>query len=160
MLSNPFVLMYPRFLNENVLRPVAGIVFTVSLLTLIVPAISYLMIFLFIDFLIRYINPKYSLLAQTIRIISTRILRQEPRPYYSAPKRFAILIGIIFSGIISLSIVLQVGLVTTIFTSFLLIASFLQGFFGYCLGCEIYSLLIKFGMIQNSLELSATKYSS
>jgi hypothetical protein len=64
------------------------------------------------------------------------------------PPRFALLVGFVLS---TLGLVLHVagvpfGLVTAV--AFIVVASFLQAFVGFCLGCWMYLLLVRAGAIR------------
>lgn len=64
----------------------------------------------------------------------------------SRPPRFAQQVGLFFavSGAIALLINSQV--VTSIALAFIFIAAFLNAFFNFCLGCQMYLLLKRFGL--------------
>lgn len=64
----------------------------------------------------------------------------------SRPPRFAQRVGLFFavSGAIALLINSQV--VTSIALAFIFIAAFLNAFFNFCLGCQMYLLLKRFGL--------------
>jgi len=57
------------------------------------------------------------------------------------PPRFAQQMGLGFSLLAVLFGVLEIALGFYIFTGFVVVASFLNSVFGFCLGCEIYLLL-------------------
>lgn len=58
----------------------------------------------------------------------------------AAPPRFAQLVGFIFMVVALIAIILNAGLVASIAIAFALAAAFLNGAFGFCLGCEMYLL--------------------
>ncbi len=139
---------YPPTIDENISRPVATTVFTIGLITILRPEFNWLVILLFVDFGLRYIHPKLSPLVWITRFISRDILHLDPVPYYSPPKRFAIFIGLIITGLMSLMYFLNLQALLIILTVILLFAANLQGFFGYCVGCKVYDLLIKMGIFR------------
>ncbi|OLS19919.1 MAG: hypothetical protein HeimC2_39450 [Candidatus Heimdallarchaeota archaeon LC_2] len=149
------MLNYPIYLDENVSRPIALTVFTGAFVTLLRPEFSWLMYFLLVDFILRYIHPKLSPLVFINSSISKSILNTENRPKFSPPKRFAMLIGIIFSGSISLTIALNFVFAQQVITILLLVAAFLQGFYEYCVGCAIYDFLVKIGLISSNPPIHA-----
>lgn len=141
------MLNYPAYLDENVSRPIALTVFTGALISLMRPEYNWIIFILFIDFLLRYIHPKLSPLVLFASFVGRDILHNEIIPKFSPPKRFAILIGVIFSGIISVSILNELEFIQILFTTLLLFAAFLQGFYGYCVGCKVFDFLVKIKVI-------------
>ncbi|MHA2099301.1 MAG: DUF4395 family protein [Candidatus Kariarchaeaceae archaeon] len=151
------MLNYPAYLDENVSRPISLTVFTGALITILRPEFDWIIYILFFDFILRYIHPKLSPLVFLTSTIGQGILHNEPFPKFSPPKRFAVLIGIIFSGIISISIWLNFATVQVVITILLMSAAFLQGFYGYCVGCKIYDLLVKIGLIHTNKPINKSK---
>lgn len=152
------MISYPSRLDENISRPVAISVFTIALITLLRPDLSWLIYLLTVDFVLRYIHPKLSPLVLIYNYIDKNLLGNSPHPYYAPPKRFAILLGVIMSTLISLFYIAGLDLIAVATTFMLLFASFLQGFFSYCIGCKFYDILIQFGLIQSSSEYIDTKH--
>lgn len=75
---------------------------------------------------------------------------EDPRP-----PRFALLVGFVLT---SVGLVLHIvgapfGLATA--AAFVIVASFLQAFVGFCLGCQIYLALIRVGIIRPKTPLAA-----
>lgn len=58
----------------------------------------------------------------------------------AAPPRFAQLVGFIFMVVALISIILGATIVASIAIAFALAAAFLNGAFGFCLGCEMFLL--------------------
>lgn len=74
---------------------------------------------------------------------------EDPRP-----PRFALLVGFVLTTV---AIVLQLAGVPfglTIATTFVVIASFLQAFAGFCLGCQVYLALIRAGLIRTKAPIA------
>ncbi len=71
------------------------------------------------------------------------------------PPRFALGVGFALTtiGLVLHAIGVPYGLVVA--TAFVVIASFLQAFVGYCLGCQVYLLLIRGGLIKPSIPIAA-----
>ncbi len=139
---------YPLTLDQNVTRPVAGSVFTATLAALLRPELSWLMVPVFADCILRFIHPRLSPMAQIMKAICRGVLKIEPEPRFSPPKRFAVLIGMIVTGGMSVAYVLELSFAFLVLGIALLVASSLQAFVGYCIGCEIYNLLIKASIIR------------
>ncbi len=71
------------------------------------------------------------------------------------PPRFALGVGFAFTtiGLVLHAIGVPYGLVAA--AAFVIIASFLQAFVGYCLGCQVYLLLIRGGLIKPQIPIAA-----
>ena len=71
------------------------------------------------------------------------------------PPRFALGIGFALTtiGLILHLVGVPYGLVVT--AALVVIASFLQAFVGYCLGCQVYLLLIRGGLIKPGIPIAA-----
>lgn len=151
---------YPQYVDGNVIRSVALSTFFISLIVLLDKVnllqlqITWLILPLFVDFLLRLIHPKFSPLVQFNMLIGQRFLKIGPNQHFSAPKRFAIFIGTTLTGLMVISEVFQLFEFFLVLNLFLLFAAYLQGFFGYCLGCEIYNLLIKFKIIKSQVTVN------
>jgi hypothetical protein len=76
--------------------------------------------------------------------------REDPRP-----PRFALLVGFVLTtvGLVLHLLGVPYGLVVT--TAFIVIASFLQAFVGYCLGCQVFLLLVRGGLIRPKTPIAA-----
>jgi hypothetical protein len=112
---------------------------------------KYLILFLTFDFLARIFNDKFSLL----KIISVNILhgllKIQPEEVGVAPKRFAAGIGATFSFLIFILIFVSESNLNNFdiiikfslhfLTMLLVTAISLETFFGFCIGCKIYSYL-------------------
>ena len=127
--------------NENTVRVIAGIIFFFSIFLL---KENYLVIVIFfvLDFAQRaFTKGDYSLLKflakNFVQPFSLSI-----RPIDAAPKKFAALIGFIFSIIITISLLIKWVYVTDISIIILIICSGLEAFAGYCVGCKVYTWII------------------
>ena len=88
------------------------------------------------------------------RVIQPRL--RTPIPTEDArPPRFALAVGFALTtiGLVLHAIGVPYGLVAA--AAFVVIASFLQAFVGYCLGCQLYLLLARAGLIKPSIPLAA-----
>jgi hypothetical protein len=103
---------------------------------------------LLVDFTLRSFNLNiYSPLA----IISGQLIKLfkiKNKPVDRAPKRFAAFIGMIFTTVITLT--LLAGLITTakVATIILMIFAALESLAGFCAGCHVYSYLKRFKLIK------------
>jgi hypothetical protein len=60
----------------------------------------------------------------------------------AAPKKFAALLGMTISLITSILLLLQVNSAAVVIASSLIFFALLEGIFGYCLGCTVYTLFV------------------
>lgn len=83
------------------------------------------------------------------RVIRPR-LRRTGQPEDSAPPTFAQGVGAVISGLgIALSLI-GLPLALEISAALAFVAAFLNGVFGYCLGCQMYLLLRRAGLIKTA----------
>lgn len=138
---------FPDPVNESAARVVAG-----GVVALCVAAIGFQQPFLLVPlaygFWARLLTgPSLSPLGQlATRLVAPRL--GEPRLVAGAPKRFAQAIGAAFS---TTALVLWFGcsahLATWVVLGVLATAASLESFLGYCLGCKVFGLLMRAGVI-------------
>ena len=83
----------------------------------------------------------YGLLFKNL--IKPRLKKEAPTEDVRPPK-FAQSVGLIFALLGIFGAVVDRGLIFTVATAFALAAAFLNAAFNYCLGCEMYLLLVRF----------------
>ena len=83
----------------------------------------------------------YGLLFKNL--VKPRLKKEAPTEDVRPPK-FAQSVGLIFALIGIFGAVVDRGLIFTVATAFALAAAFLNAAFNYCLGCEMYLLLVRF----------------
>ncbi|MEP7215128.1 MAG: DUF4395 domain-containing protein [Anaerolineaceae bacterium] len=142
---------FPDPVNEVSARLVAGGVVVMTALFLIsgnewlLPLIAY-------GFLARVLaGPKISPLGLLVTRLIEPSLPTEPRLTPGPPKRFAQGIG----ATLSLAAVLSYFLFSLtplayVLTAAILVAASLEAFVGFCLGCTIFGLLMRVGVIPES----------
>lgn len=149
--SSRRIIGFPATVNEISARVVASGVVT-QVVIFLVWRQWWLLIPLAYGFVARVVaGPTLSPLGLlATRVVTPRLGRPE-RIVPGPPKRFAQLIGSIFSlgallawglGAPTVSIFLMVGL---------LIAASLEAFVGFCLGCTIFGFLMKVGIVPESV---------
>lgn len=141
---------FPDPVNEIAARLVASgvVVQTLAILALRVP---WLILPLAFGFVARVLTgPRISPLALLVtRVIEPR-LGIEPRPTPGPPKRFAQGIGATLSVAAALLFAGgQYGL-AYLCVAFILVAASLEAFLGLCLGCRIFAMLMRAGLIPES----------
>ncbi len=133
--------------NESQSRLVAGQVVLLSfiyLLSLWWP----ILLFLTIDFFLRGFKlGKYS----PLNIVAKAIVKKfyiTGKQVDQAPKRFAAKLGFIFSLLILILHLVGLSVLSFGVTIVLILLAILESVFGYCVGCQIYNLGLKMGLIK------------
>lgn len=142
---------FPNPVNDFAARTVATGVVVMSIFYIITGWI-WILIPLCFGFWARALTgPTLSPLGQiATRVVAPRISRT-PRLTPGPPKRFAQTIGVAFSTT-ALVLALFVGANSAkVAIAPLTVAAFLEAAFGFCLGCKIFSILMKFGFIPESI---------
>jgi len=142
------VFAFPDPVNEVSARVVAGGVVLLSILTLALDS-PVLRVLLAYGFLARVLTgPTLSPLGQAATRLITPRLGVDPRPVPGPPKRFAQGIGVLFS---LSSAVLALGFGLTFAADMvlctLIVAATLESAFGLCLGCKLFALAIRGGLV-------------
>lgn len=107
----------------------------------------YILYFLFLDFLIRSINTRFSPLARLSRFVLDQ-LHITPKPIGAAPKRFAARLGFLFSTTLLLLLYINCSIGYQIIFIMFIIAVGLEALFKFCIGCKIYTLLSYIGLVK------------
>lgn len=138
---------FPRTVNEVSARLVAGGVVAQALLWMVTKS-PILLITLTYGFLARVLSgPKLSPLGQFVTRVVTPRLPVPEKIVAGSPKRFAQGIGLGFTAAASIAwlagnTTLAVGLLAT-----LIAAASLEAFAGVCLGCKVFGLMMRFGLV-------------
>ena len=77
------------------------------------------------------------------KIVKPRLKKEAPTEDVRPPK-FAQSVGLVFALIGIFGAVVDRSLIFTVATAFALAAAFLNAAFNYCLGCEMYLLIVRF----------------
>ena len=134
----------PVFIDARGPRYSAGITTTVLALALITES-NYLIGFQFAVFLSAVLfGLRRSIYGLVYRnLIQPRLSGPIPSESEAAP-RFAQLIGALFAFVALLGGVTGNTAIFLTATSFALVAAFLNAAFGFCLGCQMYLLIVRF----------------
>jgi len=139
---------FPDPVNEVSARLVAGGVVLMSALTIALDQ-PWLTAVIAYGFVARVLTgPTLSPLGQLVtRVITPRVAFRE-RPVPGPPKRFAQGMGVAFSMTAAV-LALGFGLHTVAYVvlGLLIVAATLESVFGLCLGCRIFALLMRAGVI-------------
>jgi hypothetical protein len=138
---------FPNPVNEVSARLVAAGVVVMSVLTIALNlkwatgVIAY-------GFVARVLTgPTLSPLGQLVTRVITPRLSFAARPVAGPPKRFAQGIGVAFSVTALLLTVLGFWGAAQIVLGLLAAAAFLESALGLCLGCKVFAVLIRFGVV-------------
>lgn len=143
---------FPNPVNEVSARLVAAGVVLMSL-TALVFQLEWLVVVIALGFIARVATgPTLSVLGQLVTRVITPRLPLPAKPVPGPPKRFAQGIGVVFAVT---SAVLLLGfdadLAGWIVLGALAAAATLESVFAFCLGCQIFAVLIRVGLVPASV---------
>jgi hypothetical protein len=139
---------FPNPVNEVSARLVAGSVVLLALATIVFDQ-PWLTAVLAYGFIARVLTgPKLSPLGQLVTRVITPRLGVRPKYVAGPPKRFAQGVGMAFS-VTAAVLALGFGLrgAAYIVLGLLVVAAILESVFAYCLGCKVFALLMRAGLI-------------
>lgn len=138
---------FPDPVNEVSARLVAGGVVVMALATIAFNQ-PWLLVPLVYGFAARVATgPKLSPLGLLVtRVIVPRLPWAE-RPYPGPPKRFAQGMGLAFTSVAGVLALLGLRWEAYVVLGLLIGAASLESFAGYCLGCRVFALLIRVGIV-------------
>lgn len=145
------ILAFPNPVNEKAARIVAGVVLAISVVILTTGA-YWLLIPLAYGFWARVLTgPTLSPLGWAAQnVVAPRLGAKRPVP--GPPKRFAQGMGAIFSTTaLVLALVVGDNTAADIVLALLVVAAGLESIFGYCLGCKVFGLLMRAGLIPETV---------
>jgi hypothetical protein len=154
-MSNPFV--FPNPVNEKVARSVATLVLGLALIILATRA-WWLLAPMSVGFALRVaFGPRVSPFAVfASRVVAPRA--GQPRLTPGPPKRFAQAIGLLVTGV---GAVAWLGYgnagVAGALTVLIAVAASLEAGLGLCIGCRMFALLMRVGLIPRSICLSCAR---
>jgi hypothetical protein len=143
---------FPDPVNEVSARLVAGAVVLMALATIVLDQ-PLLTLPLAYGFLARvFTGPTLSPLGQVVTRVVTPRLGVAPRYVPGPPKRFAQGIGAAFS-VTAAVLALGFGLrgAAYVVLGLLAVAATLESVLGYCLGCKVFALLMRAGVIPEAV---------
>ena len=141
---------FPRTINEKAARIVAGVVAIAGLIALLAPA-HWLVIPLAYGFWARVLTgPRLSpLAALASRVIAPRL--GPPKEVAGPPKRFAQGMGAAITTGAVAAYALGAGGAVEVLLVLLVIAATLESVFAVCLGCHVFGLLMRAGVIPQAI---------
>jgi Domain of unknown function (DUF4395) len=140
------LLSFPHPVNEKAARTVAGGVLVLAVLTLVTGA-WWLLVPLALGFWARVLTgPTLSPLGQlATRVVAPRL--GMPRYVSGPPKRFAQGLGAAMSTAAAVLALSGLHTEATVVLALLIVAATLESVFGYCLGCKLFALLMRAGVV-------------
>ncbi len=142
------VFSFPNPVNEVSARLVAGGVVVLSL-TAIVFDLPWLTAVIAYGFIARALSgPTFSPLGQLVTRVLTPRLPFAAKPVPGPPKRFAQGIGAVLSTAAAV-LALGLGLTTAAYVllGLVVVAATLESVFAFCVGCKIFAVLMRVGVI-------------
>jgi hypothetical protein len=143
---------FPNPVNEVSARLVAGGVVAMSAAALAFQ-LEWLVAVVALGFIARVATgPTLSVLGQFVTRVVTPLLPAAPKLVPGPPKRFAQGIGVVFSVASALLLlVFDLDLAGWSVLAALTMAAALEAFLAFCLGCKIFALLTRAGLIPDSV---------
>jgi hypothetical protein len=147
------VLSFPDPLNEKAARVVAGVALVLSILTLATGAYWILAVMAY-GFVARTLTgPTLSPLGRLAsRVVAPRL--GQPKYVPGPPKRFAQVMGAAMttSGAI-LALAFGLDTAADVLLGAMIVAAGLESILGFCLGCQVFGLLMRIGLVPNDVCL-------
>ena len=128
--------------DQSIVRTTAF--FTVLLLLAgLFSNLKWIALLLCFDFFIRgFTRLPFSPLRRAARA-QVKILRRTPRPIDAAPKKFAARLGFLVSAVIAILAFTGLYQAAYVVTQLFVLLAGMEAFLDICLGCRIYTLLLK-----------------
>jgi hypothetical protein len=150
---------FPNPVNETSARLVAaGVV--AQAVAFLATGRPWVLVPLAYGFLARVLSgPRFSPLGQLVTRVVTPRLHIEHRLVPGPPKRFAQAVGLVFSGGALVSWIAGAHVVTYVLIIGLVAAATLESVFAVCLGCMMFSGLMRVGLIPEDVCLECADVS-
>jgi hypothetical protein len=141
---------FPHPVNEKAARTVAGLV-VVFALTILATRAWWLTVPLALGFWARVLTgPTLSPFGQlATRLIAPRL--GDPRYVSGPPKRFAQGMGAAMSTAAAVLALAGAHTAATVLLAALVVAATLESVFGFCLGCQVFGLLMRLGAVPDDV---------
>ena len=146
---------FPNPVNEKAARVVAGVVMVVALITLLTST-YWLLIPLIYGFWARVLSgPTLSPLGRfAMRVAAPRLGR--PKYVPGPPKRFAQGMGAAFTTAAGILVLVGATAAADVLLGLLVVAAGLESILAFCLGCQVFGLLMRAGLIPESICLECS----
>ena len=146
------VFSFPNPVNEVAARLVAAGVVVLSL-AFLVTGQTWLLALLAYGFVARVLaGPRFSPLARVVTQVAVPRLGIEPKPVPGPPKRFAQGIGAVLSVTAAVLVLgFDQRVAGWIVLGLVVVAATLESVFAYCLGCKIFAILMRIGVVPEAV---------
>ncbi|GAA5164238.1 DUF4395 domain-containing protein [Ornithinimicrobium tianjinense] len=149
---------FPAVVDDVTVRLIAGVVLAVVLVTAVTQQ-WWLFAVLALDFALRAtVGPAASPVAQLVRRVIRPRVRALPHPTPGAPKRFAAAIGATMTGAATLLWVFHAATgsgaaiaAVYVIAGVMVLFPALESLLGLCVGCVIFSWLMRLGVVPESV---------
>jgi hypothetical protein len=144
------VIGFPRTINEKAARVVAGVVAITAVAALLIPA-HWLVVPLAYGFWARVLTgPRLSPLGRLAsRVVAPRL--GAPKPVAGPPKRFAQGIGAAITTAAVVALVLGAAGAVELLLALIAVAAVLESALAFCVGCQLFALLMRAGVVPASI---------
>jgi hypothetical protein len=144
------VIGFPRTINENAARVVAGVVAITALIALLIPA-HWLAVPLAYGFWARVLTgPRLSPLGRLAsRVIAPRL--GPPKEVSGPPKRFAQGMGAAITTAAVVALALGANGVVAALLTLVAIAAALESVLAFCIGCKLFGALMRAGVVPEDI---------
>ena len=140
------MLGFPRRVNEKAARVVAGGVCLLAIVALLT-SWDALVVLIAIGFVLRVLaGPRLSPLG----LLATKVVAPrlgEPKEVSGPPKRFAQAMGAVMSGAAAVLALAGLENAAAVLLGALVVAAGLEAVFALCLGCKVFGLLMRTGVV-------------
>jgi hypothetical protein len=144
------VFSFPNPVNEVAARLVAAGVVVLSL-AFLATGQTWLLALLAYGFVARVLaGPRFSPLARFVTQVLVPRLAIEPKPVPGPPKRFAQGVGGTLSVAALLAAVLGATTLAFVLVGLITVAATLESVFALCIGCKVFALLMRTGILPAS----------
>lgn len=142
---------FPNPVNDVAARTVASGVVIVAVL-FVVTGWGWVLIPLTYGFIARVLTgPTLSPLGRIATQVVAPRLPEHEKLVPGPPKRFAQAIGVVFTVTASVLFLLDLTTASRVVIALLAVAAFLEAAFGFCLGCKVFAVLMRAGVIPESV---------
>ena len=137
-----------RRVDTNVVRLISLQVFLFTLFFAFTHSFAFIVVVLF-DFTVRLLREEK---LSPFLIVAQFILKYwNTTPHYTdeSPKRFALFLGLLIAGVITVLSLLGVMKIAVLIAFILILCAFFEVLFDFCIGCKIYYVLQLAKVINN-----------
>ena len=151
---------FPRVVDDVTVRLIAAVVLVLAIAALALHQ-WWLYAVLAVDFTLRVaFGPKASPVAQAVQRLVRPRVNAAKRPTAGPPKRFAAAIGAALTAVaavlwalgIAAPVVVTIGAIMVVFPA-------LEAILGICVGCKVFAVLMKLGMVPEEICLECADIS-